>query len=107
MILVHYFLLAFHNKSKIAMKTKAKTKTKGATHRKATGSRKANGPGKSIENRDLNEDEQNQITNAGKDNDLAPAPDNSIRNTDFTVEEEEEREKRRKVEESRPEEPTK
>ena len=89
------------------MKTKAKTKTKGATHRKATGSRKANGPGKSIENRDLNEDEQDQITNVERDDDLASAPENTSRNTGFTVEEEEEREKRRKVEDRRPEEPMK
>ena len=90
------------------MKTKAKSKTRKATsQRGTTRRRKPNGPGKSIENRDLNEDEQDQITNVEKDDDLASAPENNSRNTGFTVEEEEEREKRRKVEDRRPEEPMK
>ena len=87
------------------MKTKAKSKTKrAASHRKTTGGRKANGPRRSVENRDLNEDEQDQITNVDKDDDLA---DQGNPSTGFSVEEEEEREKRRKVEDRRPEEPMK
>ena len=90
------------------MKTKAKSKTKrAAAQRKTAQSHKTNGPRKSIENRDLNEDEQDQITNVERDDDLASAPENTSRNTGFTVEEEEEREKRRKVEDRRPEEPMK
>ena len=86
------------------MKTKAKSKTKrAASHRRTTRGRKANGPRRSVENRDLNEDEQDQITNVDKDDDLAdqgnPSP------TGFSVEDEEEREKRRKVEDHHPEEP--
>jgi hypothetical protein len=90
------------------MKTKAKSKTKrAAAQRKTSQSHKTNGPRKSIENRDLNEDEQDQITNVERDDDLASAPENTSRNTGFTVEEEEEREKRRKIEDRRPEEPMK
>ena len=88
------------------MKTKAKSKTKRAFHRKTVRGRKANGPRTSIENRDLNEDEQDQITNVEKDDDLADRG-NPNNNTGFSVEEEEEREKNRKVEERRPEEPMK
>ena len=90
------------------MKTKAKSKIKNAAaRRRATRGRKASGPrgSGSVENRDLNEDEQNQITNVDKDDDLADQGNPSY--TGFSVEEEEEREKRRKVEDRRPEEPMK
>ncbi len=91
------------------MKAKTKSKTKkSATQRRSTRSRKSREPKKSIENRDLNEDEQDQITNIDKDDDLAvSAPENNSRNTGFTVDEEEEREKRRKAEDINPEEPMK
>jgi len=88
------------------MKTKAKTKTKRAvSHRKSTRGRNADGPRRSVESRDLNEDEQGQITNVDRDDDLADQGNPSY--TGFSVEEEEEREKRRKVEDRRPEEPMK
>lgn len=88
------------------MKTKANSKTKRASsHRKTTRGRKANGPRKSIEDRDLNEDEQEQITNVDRDDDLTGP--NNTHGTGFTVEEEEERKKRRKVEDRHPEEPMK
>jgi len=107
MILVHYFFFAFHKQNqRIAMKTKAKSKIKNAAaRRRATRGRKGSGPRESVENRDLNEDEQNQITNVDKDDDLADQGNPSY--TGFSVEEEEEREKRRKVEDRRPEEPMK
>jgi hypothetical protein len=91
------------------MKAKTKSKTKkSASQRRSTRSGKSRGPRKNIENRDLNEDEQDQITNIDKTDDLAePAPENGSRNTGFTVEEEEEREKRRKAEDVNPEEPMK
>jgi hypothetical protein len=91
------------------MKAKTKSKTKkSATQGRSTSSRKSREPKKSIESRDLNEDEQDQITNIDKDDDLAvSAPENISRNTGFTVEEEEEREKRRKAEDINPEEPMK
>jgi len=87
------------------MKTKAKTKTKRAgTQRKTTRSHKAREPRTSVENRDLNEDEQEQITNVDRDDDLALPRENNSSNTGFTVEEEEEREKKRKIEDRHPEE---
>lgn len=91
------------------MKAKTKSKTKkSASQRRSTRSRKSPGPRKSIENRDLNEDEQEHITNINKDDDLAvSAPESNSRNTGFTVDEEEEREKRRKAEDINPEEPMK
>jgi hypothetical protein len=91
------------------MKARTKSNTKkSATQRQSTRSRKSREPRKSIENRDLNEDEQDQITNIEKDDDLAvSAPENNSQNTGFTVDEEEEREKRRKAEDVNPEEPMK
>lgn len=101
----------------MAMKTKARSKSKRtAGKRKTVRSRKAAGPKKSIENRDLNEDEQEQITNedeqrqitnVDRDDEFASAPENNSQSTGFTVDEEEEREKRRKLEDLHPEEPMK
>ena len=91
------------------MKAKTKSKTrKTDSQRRSTRSRKSSEPRTNIENRDLNEDEQDQITNVEKeDEQVASAPENNARSTGFTVEEEEEREKRRKAEDVRPEEPMK
>lgn len=90
------------------MKTKAKSKTKSASARRKTSrGQKSREPRTSIENRDLNEDEQDQITNVDRDDDLALPGNNNFRSTGFTVEEEEEREKRRKAEDRNPEEPMK
>ena len=71
------------------MKTKAKSKIKSAAaRRRATRGRKASGPrgSGSVENRDLNEDEQDQITNVNRDDDLADQGNPSY--TGFSVEEE-------------------
>ena len=90
------------------MKAKTKNKTKRAiSKRNSTRTRQSNEPRKRIEDRDLNEDEQDQITNVEKENEQAAAPENTSRDTGFTVEEEEEREKRRKAEDIHPEEPMK
>ena len=99
------------------MKSKTKSKTKKAdSQRVSSRSRRTREPKENIEDRDLNEDdqkqitnedEQKQITNVDRDDDMASTPDNSSRNSGFTVEEEEEREKRRQVEDLHPEEPMK
>jgi len=89
------------------MKTSTKSKIKKlASQRRSARNRNKREPRKLIESRDLNEDEQDQITNTDKDDDLAVSvAENNSGNTGFTVEEEEEREKRRKVEDIHPEEP--
>ena len=90
------------------MKAKTKNKTKRVATKRSTRSQKSNEPRTRIEDRDLNEDEQDQITNADKDEEhAASAPENNAQSTGFTVEEEEEREKRRKAEDVHPEEPMK
>jgi hypothetical protein len=89
------------------MKTKTKSKTKRLTSRKTSGTPGEREPGKKITDRDLNEDEQEQVTNVEKEEEIASAPENNIKPDGFSVEEEEEREKRRQVEDVRPEEPMK
>ncbi|HMG94225.1 MAG TPA: hypothetical protein VK589_29400 [Chryseolinea sp.] len=90
------------------MKAKTKNKTK-RLHSKQNSTRtlKSNGPRKTVEDRGLNEDEQDQVTNVEKEEEQVAAPENSSRDTGFTVEEEEEREKRRKAEDVNAEEPMK
>jgi hypothetical protein len=90
------------------MKAKTKNKTKRAdSSQNSVQTRKSNGPRRTIEDRDLNEEEQDQVTNVEKDDEKTATPENSSTNTGFTVDEEEEREKRRKVEDVNPEEPMK
>lgn len=91
------------------MKAKTKNKTKKTGSRRTSiRSRNTREPRGTVEDRDLNEDEQHVVTNSDKDDDLgtATAPGNSSDKPGFTVEEEEEREKRRKVEDRHPEERT-
>ena len=90
------------------MKAKTKTRTKKtASSRGSRRTKNSREPKTNIENRDLNEDEQDQITNIEKDDDLALPTQRDPQNPDFDVDAEEEREKRRKAEYLRPEEPMK
>jgi hypothetical protein len=102
------FPVGYSGQKKIAMKAKTKNKTRREDSiQNATRTRKSNGPRRSVEDRDLNEDEQEQVTNVEKEEEQTATPENTSRDTGFTVEEEEEREKRRKAEDIHPEEPVK
>jgi hypothetical protein len=87
-----------------------KTKTKKSVPARKSGRPKRNSrpPRKSVENRDLNEDRQEQITNVDRDDDLAlPAQYTVPQDSEVDVEEEEDREQRRKAESVHPDEPMK
>jgi hypothetical protein len=87
-----------------------KTKAKKSVPARKSGRPKRNSrpPRRSVENRDLNEDRQEQITNVDRDDDLAlPAQYTVPQDSEFDVEEEEDREQRRKAESVHPDEPMK
>jgi hypothetical protein len=77
------------------MKTKAKNPAK---RRKSKQSRPNSSTRKSIEDRDLNQDNQDQRTNVERDADWNVDENERTESAENSVEEEEEREKKRKVE---------
>jgi len=105
-----YFLVCYSDGEFYTNELLMKTKTKKSVPPRKPGSPKRNSrsPRKSIENRDLNEDRQEQITNVERDDDLAlPSQYSYSQNAEFEVEEEEDREQRRKAESVHPDEPMK
>jgi len=79
-----------------------KTKINSAKRTPKSRRGKANAsPRKSIEERDLNQDCQDQRTNTERDEDLEVDENQKEASTDNSVEAEEEREKKRKVEDVR------
>ena len=78
------------------MKTKIKNPAKRIP--KSKQGKPNSSPRKSIEDRDLNQDNQDQRTNIVRDEDLDVDEKERTESTENSVEEEEEREKKRKVE---------
>jgi hypothetical protein len=79
------------------MKTKTRELTKRPTRQKTS-------PSKSVEDRGLNEDDQNRVTNASTDEDAEEENSSPRVPLDEDIEEEEERERKRRLEDSRGEE---
>lgn len=77
------------------MKTKIKSSAKTPKSKKV---KPNSSPRKSIEDRDLNQDNQDQSTNAVRDEDWDVDEKERTESSENSVEEEEEREKKRKVE---------